>query len=173
MSTSTNQMHSYSLHARTSKQESKNVSAAAGISDQEIPDQNDPRPVSRRLFSDVVSGNKTLKLRGGHDDASDISEEENNFQDLGTTQRSDDLEDLTPDQGLNHWETAHPNFIRRSHSLSSLEDIAKVTKPKAAKPIDIGPAIDLVAAAEDRLTAEQKIERRYNKAARAKKLDSL
>lgn len=71
------------------------------MSIKEISDQNDPSPVNRRLFSDVVSGNKTLKLRGGHDDANDISEEENNFQDLGTTMRSDDPEDLTPDQGLN------------------------------------------------------------------------
>jgi len=53
-----------------------------------------------------------------------------------------------------------------------LDDVVKTTsKSKAVKPIDVGPAIDLVAAAEERLTAEQKnkMERRYGKVARAKK----
>jgi hypothetical protein len=164
-------MHPYSLRTRTSKLETKIVSAAASISDQEASDQNNSSPESRRLFSDVVTGHIALSLRGGHDNTDNISEEDNTFQDLGSIKKSDDLEDLTPDHGLKQWETAHPNVIRRSRSLSSLEDVSKPTKPKAVKPIELGSAVDLVAAAENRLTAEQKlkIERRHGKVARAKK----
>ena len=94
-----------------------------------------------------MSGGKTLKLRGGRDDANDISEEENNFQDLGTTKRSDNQEYLTPNQCLNRWTRTSdkPNFIRRSRSLSSLDDVVKTTsKSRAVKPIAVEPAIDLV-----------------------------
>lgn len=51
----------------------------------------------------MVSNNKTLKLRGGHDQADNITEGEDGLQDLGMTDRSDDLEDLTVDQNLNCW----------------------------------------------------------------------
>ena len=118
-----------------------------------------------------MTGHNALSLQGGHDNTDNISEEDNTFQDLGSIKKSDDLEDLTPDHGLNQWETAHPNVIRQSCSLSSLEDISKPTKPKAVKPIEIGSAVDLVAATEDRLTAEQKlkIEQCYGKVAKVKK----
>jgi len=176
MSTLTNPMHSYSLRARTSKAEAKIVSAVASILDQEISDPNDPIPVPRRhcLFSDVVSGNKSLtsKLRGGHDKASHISEEEDNLQDLqGMTKRSEDQEDPTPDQIFNHWTLDNPNLnLRRSRSLSSLDDVVKMAKPKAAKSTDVVPEKDLVAAAQNTLTVAQKdkIERRDNKVTRAK-----
>ena len=159
MSTLTNPMHSYSLRARTSKLEAKIVSAAASTSDQEISDPNDPIPVPRR-HRDVVSGNKSLtsKLRGGHDKASHISEEEDNLQDLqGMTKRSRDQEDPTPDQIFNHWTVDNPNLnLRRSRSLSSLDDVVKTAKPKVVKPADVVPEKDLVAAAENTLTAAQK-----------------
>jgi hypothetical protein len=142
-------MNTYSLRARTSKSKAKNVSAAASISDQETSDQNDPIPVSRHLFSDVVSGNKTLKLRGGHDNANDISEEENNFQDLGTTKRSDDQDDQTPDQNPNRWTKDNPNMIRLCRSLNSLSKSDGIKNLKVDKhsnqraeahAMDLGPS---------------------------------
>ncbi|KIM42784.1 hypothetical protein M413DRAFT_408828 [Hebeloma cylindrosporum] len=168
MSTSTNPMHPYSLRARISKMEAKIAPATASIPDQEISDPNDPSPVPRRLFSDVVSGNnKTLQFQGDHDLASNISAEEDNLQDLGTTRRSDDQEDQTPDQNLNRWTVNNPNTLRKSRSLSSLGSAVETAKHKAVKSV---PAKDLVAAAEKMLTAAQKdrIERRNNKVAQAR-----
>jgi hypothetical protein len=169
MSILTNPMHPYSLRARISKTDTKVVSAAASISDQEISDSNDPSPGSRRLFSDVVTGNKTLKLRGGHDKTSQMSEEEDSLQDLSTTKRSEDQEDPALSQNFSRWTTKNPN-LRQSRSLSSLDDVAKAAKSKAEKPMNIGLANDLVAAAENLLTAAQKnkIDQRNDKVTNAK-----
>jgi len=159
--------HQYSLRARTSKPEAKIAPRAASISEQEASDRNDPSPASRRLFSDVVSGRKSPMLRGGYNDNS--SEEENDLQDLGITKRSDESEDGTPDQNLNRWAQENPNTVRRSRSLNSLDNTDKISKPKEVDPNDAVPATDLVAAAEDLLTAAQKdrIEGRNKKVANA------
>jgi len=166
MSTITNPLHSYFLRARTGKPETKVVPAAGSISDQEISDQNDSNPVSHRLFSDVVSGNTPLKLRGGHDNPNNISEEEQNLQTFELTKRSEDQENLTPDQNIDHWTTINPNRKRRSQSLSSLDEAIKTTRLKVAKPAEI----DLVAAAETKLTTAQKdnIEWHYGRMAKSK-----
>ena len=154
MSSNINPLHTYSLRARNSKTGIKITSAAASNSDQDISDQNGPSPAPCRLFSDVVTGNKSPKIWGGCNQST-ISEEENDLQDLGMTKRSDDPEDLTPDQGLNHWTIDNPN-LRRSRSLSSLADIVDTVKPTTMKPVIIVPEPDLVAAVEKSLTAAQK-----------------
>jgi hypothetical protein len=71
----------------------------------------------------------------------------------------------TPDQGLNQGISDHPNKVRRSHSLSLLSKAGGRINPKSVNPI---PA-DLLAAAEEQLTAAQKdkIKRRYKKVANA------
>ena len=88
------------------------------------------------------------------------------LQDLGMTKRSDDSEDCTPDQNLNCWTIENPNAMRQSNSLNSLDN---VTKPKAVDLIDAILATDLVATAEDLLTAAQKdkIEKHNNKVAKS------
>jgi len=136
------------------------------ISDQEISDQNDSNPVSHLLFSNIVSGDTPLKLRGGHNNPNNISEEEHNLQNFELTKRSEDQENLTPDQNIDCWTTVNPNCKRRSLSLSSLDEAVKTMRPKVAKPADI----DLVVVVETRLTAAQRnnIERCYGKMAKAK-----
>ena len=161
----------YSLRARTGKTESKTVLAATSTADQDIEDRNSPSPVARRLFSDVVSGQKSPTPRGGPESVVNPSDEgDSPFADLDATKRSDDQDDPTPDQGLNRWITDHPNIVRRSRSISPLGKAAGTINPKAGNPVPThndAPAADLLAAAEERLTAAQKnkIKRRYKKVA--------
>src|SRR5258708_16560295 len=111
----------FSLRARTGKTEAKIAPAATSTADQDIADRNSPSPVARRLFSDVVSGQKTPISRGDQESVANPSDEgDSPFADFDATKRSDDQDDPTPDPGLNRWISDNPNTVRQSRSLSSL-----------------------------------------------------
>ena len=159
---STLTVHPYALRTRTGKAEAIIASVAASTSEQDVQDRNSPSPVSRRLFSDVVIGQNTPALRGGHEIIENASDEGETFEDLDATRGSDDQEDHTPDQNLNRWTADNPNLIRRTRSFSNTGGINNpkidgTTRQRAEA------RMDLVAAAAERLSAAQRntIERRY------------
>jgi len=120
---STFTIHPYSLRTRSGKTEANTARAATSTADQDMKDQNSPRPVARRLSSDVVSSQKTLHAyRGGQESVADPSDKGNSPSgDLDATKRSGDQGDPTPDQDLSRWIKDHLNKVRRSHTgLSSL-----------------------------------------------------
>jgi len=114
MSSST---RTFSSCARIGKAQAKIALAATRTSDQDISDQNDPSPEARRLFSDAAAGCNTRMLRGGHESVNNPSEGGEPPKDLDAAERSDDQEDQTPDQNLNHWTSDNPNAIRIYNEL--------------------------------------------------------
>jgi hypothetical protein len=172
-------VHPYSLRARAGKTAVAKASVdAASTFDDEIPDVTSAigtSPVTRRQFSDVVSGRKSPTSQGGQALVSNTSDE-------GSYLKYDDINlgivsYKTPDQNLNHsvvadnrnaWNSIPPRHSRSPSptTRAGLATADKMKIPKVDKRSnrhDAAPAVDPVAAAEDLLTAAQRnnIERRY------------